>query len=49
MSGTEVIEEDEISLFDLWEKLVEGWRWVVGGVLAGVLGAVVLIFVAQPQ
>ena len=45
MSETEIIEEEEISLFDLWEKLREGWRYVIGGLLIGVLGATAVIFV----
>ena len=34
---------DEISLFDLWEKLQEGWRFVAGGTAIGVLAAGVAI------
>jgi LPS O-antigen subunit length determinant protein (WzzB/FepE family) len=49
MSGTEDFEDDEISLFDLWETLKAGWRWVFGGVVIGVLGALTAIFVAPSQ
>lgn len=49
MSGTEVFEDDEISLFDLWETLRAGWRWVVGGTLIGVLGAALLLATTPPQ
>ena len=49
MSEEDVFEEDEISLFDIFEKLRAGWRWVVGGVLVGVLGAAAMIAITQPQ
>jgi uncharacterized protein involved in exopolysaccharide biosynthesis len=49
MSGTEEFEEEEISLFDLWEKLRAGWRYVLGGTLIGVLGAAVALFVVPNQ
>lgn len=31
MNENEMAQDDEISLFDLWEKLREGWHYVVGG------------------
>lgn len=49
MSGTEVIENEEINLFDLWEKLREGWRYVLGGALLGLLGAVAALALIKPQ
>lgn len=49
MSGTEVFEEDEISLFDLWQTLKDGWRYVFGGVVVGLLGAVAVLVTTQPQ
>lgn len=45
MNENEVIQEDEISLFDLWEKLREGWLWVLGSALAGVIGASLVVAV----
>ena len=30
MNENEMMQDDEISLFDLWEKLRDGWRYVVG-------------------
>ena len=48
MSSTENFEEEEISLFDLWAKLREGGRWVLGGVLIGGLGAGALLVVIPP-
>ena len=45
MREVEDFEEDEISLFELFEKLREGWRYVVGGGIVGVLIAVTAIFV----
>lgn len=49
MSGTEEFEDDEISLFDLLEKLRAGWRWVLGGVLLGVLGSTALLVLTPPK
>ena len=46
MSNTEVFEEDEISLFDLWQTLMGGWRYVVGGILVGGLGAVAVFSIS---
>ena len=48
MSGTEYFKEDSISLFDLWDKLRAGWRWVIGGLLMGAGGAWALLAVIQP-
>lgn len=45
MRETEDFEEDEISLFELFEKLKEGWRYVVGGALVGALIAATAILV----
>ena len=49
MGRTENFAEEEISLFDLFEKLRGGWRWGLGGIVLGVLVAVVLLFVAPEQ
>ena len=49
MSGPDVFEEDEISLFDLWQTLKERWRYVVGGILVGGLGAAAVLATTQPQ
>lgn len=40
MPEADEYEEDEISLFELLKKLKNGWRYVVGGVVVGVIGAV---------
>ena len=45
MREVEDFEEDEISLFELLEKLKEGWRYVLGTALVGVFIAVSAIFV----
>jgi len=45
MREVEDFEEDEISLFELLEKLKEGWRYVLGAALVGVFIAVTAIFV----
>jgi hypothetical protein len=39
MNENEIVQDDEISLFDLWEKLRDGWRYVVGATMLGVVGA----------
>ena len=49
MSGSEVFDEDEISLFDLWQTLKDKWRYVLGGILLGGLGAAAVITVSQVQ
>lgn len=49
MSGSEVFEEDEISLFDLWQRLKDKWRYVLGGILLGGLGAAAVITTSQAQ
>ena len=49
MSGSEVFDEDEISLFDLWQTLKDKWRYVLGGILLGGLGAVAVITTSQAQ
>ena len=42
-------DDDEISLYELWRMLVEGWRWIVGGMVAGVITAVGYLAVTPPQ
>lgn len=49
MSENEIMQEDEISLFDLWEKLQAGWRYVLGGTSLGLLGAVLALVLIQPK
>ena len=49
MSDDEVLQEEEISLFELFEKLREGWRTVVGGTALGIAGAVLAIAVTPPR
>ena len=48
MSGTDYFEEGSISLFDLFDRLRAGWRWVIGGLLIGGAGAWALLAVIQP-
>ena len=45
MNENEVLQDEEISLFDLWEKLREGWKTVVGGTVLGIAGALLAIVV----
>lgn len=49
MNENEMQQEDEISLFDLWETLREGWKTVVGGTAVGLAGAVVAIILLAPK
>lgn len=50
MNNNEMMQaEDEISLFDLWEKLREGRRFVFGGACLGVLVAGLLTVVIAPK
>ena len=44
MNENEMVQDDEISLFDLFEKLRDGWLAVVGGAALGIAGAVLAIF-----
>ena len=48
INENEVMHDDEISLYNLWEKLRDGWRIVVGGLVVGVAGAVVVLMLQQP-
>lgn len=48
MNENEMMQDDEISLFDLWDKLREGWRKVVGCTVLGVVGAVAAIILIEP-
>jgi uncharacterized protein involved in exopolysaccharide biosynthesis len=49
MNENEMLQEDEISLFDLWEKLREGWLAVAGGTALGIAGALLAIFLIAPK
>lgn len=49
MNENELQQENEISLFDLWETLREGWKRVVGGTALGLAGAVVAIILLAPK
>lgn len=49
MNENEMMQDDEISLFDLWEKLREGWKSVVGGTALGIAGAGLAIFLIPPK
>jgi uncharacterized protein involved in exopolysaccharide biosynthesis len=49
MKENEMLQDDEISLFDLWEKLHDGWRYVVGGMVLGLTGAGTALIVLPPK
>ena len=49
MSENEVFYDDGISLFELLQKLRAGWRWLVGGVLLGGLGAALAVAILPNQ
>jgi uncharacterized protein involved in exopolysaccharide biosynthesis len=49
MNENEMMQNDEISLFDLWGKLRDGWRYVVGGTLIGLVGAGAAIALIPPK
>lgn len=49
MNENEAFQDDEISLFDLWEKLRDGWKAVAGGVVLGIAGAIVGIVLIPPK
>ena len=49
MNQNELVQDDEISLFDLWEKLRSGWRFVVGGAAFGLIGAGLAIVILPPK
>jgi len=43
------VEEDEVSLFDLWQTVRNGWRWVAGGAALGAVGAGLALAVMPAQ
>ena len=49
MNENDGMQDDEISLFDLWDKLREGWAVVVGALVLGIAGAVLALFVIPPK
>lgn len=49
MNENEMMQDDEISLFDLWERLRDGWKVIAGGLVLGIAGAVAGIVVIPPK
>ncbi len=49
MNEIEMMQDDEIGLFDLWEKLRDGWHYVVGGTVLGLAGAGAALMVLPPK
>lgn len=48
-SGAQPPEDNEISLYELWQILIDGWRWIGGGALLGLIGAAGYLGVTPPQ
>lgn len=49
MNERELLQDDEISLLDILEALKQGWRWLLGSVVLGGIGAGVFLVPATPQ
>ncbi len=49
MNENEMMQGDEISLFDLWQKLRDGWKAVAWGLVLGIAGAVAGIVLNPPR
>jgi uncharacterized protein involved in exopolysaccharide biosynthesis len=49
MNENEMMQDDEISLFELWDKLKDAWRYLVGGTLLGLAGAGVALVTLPPK
>jgi uncharacterized protein involved in exopolysaccharide biosynthesis len=50
MNGNEIVQdEDSISLFDVWEKLRDGWRYVLGGAVLGIMIASLAIVIVPAK
>ena len=49
MSENDLVQDDEISLYELWERLRNGWRTVVGGALIGLAGAGAALMILPPK
>jgi uncharacterized protein involved in exopolysaccharide biosynthesis len=42
-------DDDEISLWDIVDFLKDGWRWLAGGMLLGLVCAVAYLLVTPKQ
>lgn len=40
-------DDDEISLWDIVDFLKDGWHWLAGGLVLGLLGAVGFVLVSD--
>ncbi len=49
MNENDMMQADEISLYDLWERLQQGWRSIAAGVTIGIAGAVAGIVLLPPK
>lgn len=49
MNEKELVQDSEISLLGLLGALKEGWRWLVGSVVLGGIGAGAFLVLATPQ
>lgn len=49
MNESEMLQDDEISLFDLWKKLRDGRVYILGTSIAGLLVAATAVFIMPPK
>jgi LPS O-antigen subunit length determinant protein (WzzB/FepE family) len=49
MNEMQLVEDDETSLFDLWRRLREGWKVVLGMTALGIAAALSAIFMIPPK
>ena len=43
------VSDDEISVYDLWRMLVDGWYWILGGGVVGASLAAAYLSIATPR
>lgn len=49
MNVKNIVADDEISLYDICEKLRSGWRFVIGGAVLGGVGAGMALLILPPK
>ena len=48
-ANLDLADDDEISLFDLWQMLLDGWRWIAAGIALGLASAALYLVSAPTQ